>query len=167
MTATIKKCFKARDGEEFETERAAKAHNDLLDAKADFERAGRTVVRMLAGNAVTADGEPFDLSNSRSYWMVVGGIWNRPQIHEVYLYPYHLTVETDRTNGALVVLDYVDLGQKQQINRYRVSDLYRSKEKAHERIKELWAEKIVQQQEQFAAAYPDYDPEEAKREWQR
>ena len=64
--------YKSSDGQEFETEEQAAYHEELIEAKGQYETARSVYGQRLFESQKTADGHPFQFSILLDYWYV----WN-------------------------------------------------------------------------------------------
>ena len=103
----MKPIYKSRDGSEHGTSSAAKAHNKLLDAQVAFADAAKEVARCLGEQALTSDGEPFDVHHSRDYWRIVKQ-WGLgfPRIAKIWVWPHSATIDSADAEAKLCVRWY-------------------------------------------------------------
>lgn len=96
--------YKAADGSEHETAEAAEKHDALCGAIESFKIAARAVMTAIGAGGLTADGQPFDMEKSRTYYTVIRRYGSPPHLHEVHIWPYYADVELDHGDGPTIVL---------------------------------------------------------------
>ena len=126
----MKPTYKANDGSEHDTAKAAAAHNKLLDAQRAFSESAREVARCLGAAALTADGRPFNTERSRDYWHVArrwdGGL---PRLVRVNIWPHNATFDNDR-EGPLLVRWYEERNGRGDYTSLPICELYSDEAKA-------------------------------------
>lgn len=74
--------FETSDGREFDTEDAAKRHQEVIDKLKAFENAKQLLCFAICKEYKTADGHPFDFLK-HSYYYFVRIVWGTPQLERV------------------------------------------------------------------------------------
>lgn len=129
----MKPVYKASDDSEHPTQKAAEHREKLLKAAKELVEACKKVSKLLAGAALTGDGQEFDPSLSAHYWIVQEPYGRMPFFRDVYLYPYSMEVDLDRDDGTIILREWQqpDRGEGRYVT-YKVSELYSTKKAAME-----------------------------------
>jgi hypothetical protein len=116
----IQAVYKSKDGKIFPTAAEAQRRNRLLDAEIALKFAVTEFSRALGSNALTADGQPFEIL-SRDYWRIArvhGG--DLPRLVRVSIWPYWSSIEVDRER---IVVREFDSGER-AYRTYAIDELY-------------------------------------------
>lgn len=145
----MKPIYKSKDGTEHETADAAARHNKLLVATQELREAADRVRKCLGATALTADGEPFDMSHSRDYWCLHQAWPGMPRLEKVWFWPHNcLDVETDRENGGIMLRDSRSDERRQRV--YRVSELYADERNARAALLAACKERLAELTDEVA-----------------
>ena len=116
-------------GQTFPTREAAERHSALIEAREQLESAQRKFQRLLAENAVTADGKPFHFGMYCDYWQVFQP-WNSLP----YLRKFCFICDNWRVRGDIDRPDVVEIcGKSDRGNEMiwvPITELFCSQEKA-------------------------------------
>jgi hypothetical protein len=144
----MKKVIVTEDGKSFDNEEDAQAHEELVQAKWEYESARRRyAARELWESQKTADGYRFKLTLLIDYYYVYWLDGRIPTIRSVNFYLYNL--ELDEHDRA-VILDMKNVG-KYGPAKYRISDLYKYRYNAEAQLLVRLEEHLEEVQEKIDA----------------
>ena len=121
MVKAISVKYKSSDGQEFETEEQAQSHEELIEAKKQYETARSVYGQHLFESQKTADGHPFDLCAYRDYWYV-GRFLSFPLLERVSFHRGNCGLN-DRDETVIIQHQDDDRGCR-QFTEYSIGDLY-------------------------------------------
>lgn len=145
----VPQIFKTSDSEEFDSQDDAERHEAVLTAKEIFETAAREYGEAMLGEAVTADGERFDLALSCQYYYIAGRYGGgMPRLQSTYFYRWNCCYDL---RGGLTITQR----QSDSWQACPVKELYRHKTNAERAL-------IVAQRERIREFTEQVDEEEKK-----
>lgn len=118
--------FKSSDGREFDDEKEAQRHDELIVAREAYEHALSKMNGLIVKTTRTADGHLCELGIFIDYWYVSPGWHGVPDLRKVpYLgWNWHLNYHNDE-----IVIVHRESG-RERTDEYAIKDLYRSKKRA-------------------------------------
>lgn len=137
----IQQSFRTSDSEEFKTQDDAEKHEAVLTAKENFETAAREYGEAMLDEAVTADGERFELSSMCDYYHINTNYFGMPNIRQVSFYLWNC--HYDLRDGLTI--------SQQLENKYHsfaVKELYRHEKNAKRALIKAQRERIQEFTEQ-------------------
>jgi hypothetical protein len=136
--------FETSDGRDFTDEKEAERHQQLIDARGQYQQGLTNLGQLLAERLKTADGKPFQVGILRNYYVIHEPMAGLPYLRHVhfslaYGQPFGLGHDDD---VYLIVREF-DTNRTQR--EYKVSDLYADNKEAckallaaqEERLKEI------------------------------
>lgn len=124
---TLPQMYEATDGRQFDDEQEAARHQIMIDARSAYERARLDYAKALAETCRTADGHPFELNSSRSYYHVRRGPGGIPETAAVSFWYWDI----DLSEGGNMFIT-VDEGSGRGRVTYNINSLFVSRDKARE-----------------------------------
>lgn len=125
---TIKKQtkFKTTDGREFDDEKEAQKHDELILAREQYDASLRRLNRLIAETTRTADGYLFEFGLWTSYHYVTPGYFQMPVLGEVHYIGWNWDLNEHDDSVEIVTRG----GNDNRRSEYKISNLYREKSKA-------------------------------------
>ena len=149
MVTETKPQFETEDGQTFDTELKATQHEEVQRITAEYESARKHYDRMLLATQRTADGQPFDITNSRTFYYVQG--IHSPWVVEVDLSWWtDLSVDEKDCASIRTVTQNVHSPYDTEVKYYKIGDLYASRAAAVVACADRLSELAEQMQEHAA-----------------
>ncbi len=121
---TVPQKYKTTDDKEFENEKEAVKHEELITAQSEFEDALKRYSHALFESQETADGHPFKFTSSHDYYTLVVTGFQMPRLQCIRFYFYNCTLDD---NDAAYVTQRTDHDGNCVYQTYRISELYHDK----------------------------------------
>lgn len=158
MTIKQETKFKTTDGREFDDQKEAQKHDELILARELYEGALRKLNQLTAETTRTADGHLFELGLWANYYYVTPGYFEMPALSEVSYIGWNWDLNERDDSVEIVTREGNDNRQRE----YKISSLYREKAKALAALVEAqkaWlAERQAQVEETAAKVARGIDP---------
>lgn len=118
--------FKTSDGREFDDEKEAERHDELILIREEYKSVLRRMNTLIAETTRTADGKLFEFGLWKTYYYVTEGFFQMPQLTEVpYLgWNWHLNERDD----AVEIILYE--GNDKRTREFKINNLYAGKHNA-------------------------------------
>ena len=139
--------FVASDGVEFDSEEAAKHHEELREALGKYEAARKAYARWLWEEQITADGQRFSLTSMRDYYFI-GESWAFPEMRRVSFCVWNCELD-DTDVLTILVLPTGGSREPAHVQTYRINQLYQSRAAAKRALVKAQKERIAQLTEQM------------------